>query len=450
MKQQYITQEWPGKSKNSSRGSSMTMSPARGVSRMYFKDTEQYPLLNTEEEQDLGRQIEAGKCLSELTDRYSTENCQGPGAVAILRHILQSISQKAALFESLENTLGLDKTPSIAVRLRSEVLSRVLDKHLEPAVINTISQGWGESTAEVDRKLVDLSIECRLIPWHIMGGECDISGVDEMDLTISSPDFTEAIKARESDVVSHFNWIIKRMKASINRLVLANLRLVISVAMKNQEKGLPLPDLIQEGNLGLIHAVDRWDYRRGYRFSTYATWWIRQGINRAIANQSRMVRLPVHMVDALSRLKREKQRLYQEEGRIPTNEELAKAIDLPVKKVEELSIMSMREPTSLETPAGDEGQLADFVSDGVTPTPEEETTGIILREKLREVLQVLSEREKKVIELRFGLRNRRTSTLEEIGDQMGVSRERIRQLERAALEKLRHPNLSGHLREYLW
>jgi len=196
--------------------------------------------------------------------------------------------------------------------------------------------------------------------------------------------------------------------------------------------------------------VDRWDYRRGYRFSTYATWWIRQSINRAIANQSRMVRLPVHMVDALSRLKREKQRLYQEEGRIPTNEELAKAIDLPAKKVEELSIMSMREPTSLETPAGDEGHLADFVSDGVTPTPEEETTGIILREKLREVLQVLSEREKKVIELRFGLRNRRTSTLEEIGDQMGVSRERIRQLERAALEKLRHPNLSGHLREYLW
>ena len=283
-----------------------------------------------------------------------------------------------------------------------------------------------------------------------MGGDCDISRVDEMDLAISSPEFTEAIKSRESEVVSHFNWIIKRMKASINRLVLANLRLVISVAMKNQEKGLPLPDLIQEGNLGLIHAVDRWDYRRGYRFSTYATWWIRQGINRAIANQSRMVRLPVHMVDALSRLKREKQRLYQEEGRIPTNDELARAIDLPVKKVEELSIMSMREPTSLETPAGDEGQLADFVSDGVTPTPEEETTGIILREKLREVLKVLSEREKKVIELRFGLRNRRTSTLEEIGDQMGVSRERIRQLERAALEKLRHPNLSGHLREYLW
>ena len=245
-------------------------------------------------------------------------------------------------------------------------------------------------------------------------------------------------------------WLVQDGVDAREHLIRANSRLVISVAKKYIGRGVPFLDLIQEGNIGLIRAANKFNYRLGHKFSTYATWWIRQAVTRAIADQSRTIRVPVHMGDQINKLLRTSHRLTQELGRDPTSEELAAAMEIPARKAEEM-LRVARRPLSLEMPTDDEGdsELGDFIEDGDSAAPDEEVTYAMLRELLQEILQDLPPREVRILQLRYGLVDGETYTLEEVGKKLGVTRERVRQIEAQALSRLRHPAHSRRLRDFL-
>ena len=255
-------------------------------------------------------------------------------------------------------------------------------------------------------------------------------------------EINEEIKSLESDVEIGSD--------AKKRLAEANLRLVVSIAKRYVGRGMLFLDLIQEGNLGLIKAVEKFDYRKGYKFSTYATWWIRQAITRAIADQARTIRIPVHMVETINKLIRVSRQLLQELGREPSPEEIAEEMNMPVDRVREILKIS-QEPVSLETPIGEEedSHLGDFIKDDNVPVPADAAAFTLLKEQLEEVLSTLTDREQKVLTLRFGLEDGRARTLEEVGKEFNVTRERIRQIEAKALRKLRHPSRSRKLKDYL-
>ncbi|MDY2912038.1 MAG: RNA polymerase sigma factor RpoD [Agathobacter sp.] len=266
--------------------------------------------------------------------------------------------------------------------------------------------------------------------------------IEESEDEAEIADLKEEIKTLQKDVDAGAE--------AKKRLAEANLRLVVSIAKRYVGRGMLFLDLIQEGNLGLIKAVEKFDYRKGYKFSTYATWWIRQAITRAIADQARTIRIPVHMVETINKLIRVSRQLLQELGREPSPEEIAEEMGMPVERVREILKMS-QEPVSLETPIGEEedSHLGDFIKDDNVPVPADAAAFTLLKEQLEEVLGTLTEREQKVLTLRFGLEDGRARTLEEVGKEFNVTRERIRQIEAKALRKLRHPSRSRKLKDYL-
>jgi len=291
-----------------------------------------------------------------------------------------------------------------------------------------------EEVTEADLDISDLENNVN-IEDHV---RMYLKEIGKVPLLTSDEEVALAIKMEKGD------------QAAKAKLAEANLRLVVSIAKRYVGRGMQLLDLIQEGNLGLMKAVEKFDYKKGYKFSTYATWWIRQAITRAIADQARTIRIPVHMVETINKLLRVSRQLLQELGREPTNEEIAEKMDIPVSRVREILKIS-QDPVSLETPIGEEedSHLGDFIKDENITAPADAAAFVLLKEQLNEVLYTLTDREQEVLKLRFGLDDGRARTLEEVGKEFNVTRERIRQIEAKALRKLRHPSRSRKLKDFL-
>jgi RNA polymerase primary sigma factor len=417
---------------------------------LYFAEVGQTPLLNDEETKMLASRIEDGKHLVRLEKDWIAEHGAQPSAIDLLLALAGRFSQARALFETLYQYLELPVRGSIAEKVSHPDLRRAIDGNIEQHLSSAIAKITGASQTRIEESMIEFSLDSRLIPWHIMEEAGRKSSLATFGKMLQSPEFHEKLEMHRSEIAQHFEQIRERARQATNHMIQANLRLVVSVAKGHYGWGVPLPDLIQEGSIGLMQAVQKFDHRRGYKFSTYATPWIWQAINRAVDDQSRMVRLPGHVVDALTKLGRARNSLAQKLGRQPIEKELASETGLPSKKIESLLKMISSGPVSLDTPVGEDGsRLGDFIADQAIPQPEEQSTASLLREGLSKTLESLTPRERRIIELRFGLGNEYSRTLEEVGTELGLSKERIRQIEKEALAKLRHPSHSRELIGYL-
>jgi len=417
---------------------------------LYFDEVGQTPLLNGEETKILTSQIEDGKHLVRLEKDWIAEHGAQPSAIDLLLALMERFSRARSLFETLYQYLELPSHGSIAEKVAHPDLHRAIDGNIDQQLSSAIAKITGVSQTRIEKSVIELSLDSRLIPWHIMEEAGQKSSLIEFGEVLQSPEFRDKLEAHRSEIVKHFEQIRERTRQATNHMIQANLRLVVSVAKGHIDWGVPLPDLIQEGNIGLMQAVQKFDHRRGCKFSTYAIPWIWQAINRAVNDQSRIVRLPGHVVDDLTKLTRARNSLAQKLGRQPTGKELASETGLPSKKIESLLKVISGVPVSLDTPVGEDGsQLGDFIADQAILQPEEQSTASLLREELSKTLESLTPRERRIIELRFGLGNEYSRTLAEVGTELDLSKERIRQIEKEALAKLRHPSHSRELIGYL-
>ena len=372
-----------------------------------------------------------------------------------VHHFLVGIHAHAPLIDAFCRYHAVPKPETLADFLSDDALAELLDGELPEEMLNFVAELLNTEPDLVKAAIQELSLNRRLLPKETMELFKNPPALSELNTLKDKPDFIKAIESYELSYGRRFGRVKTAGRRAQRHLAEANLRLVVSVAKKYIGRGMSLLDLIQEGNIGLIRAVEKFDYRKGYKFSTYATWWIRQAITRAIADQARTIRIPVHMVETINKLLRVSRRLVQENGREPTSEEIGAGmstgeVTITPERVREILKIS-QEPVSLETPIGEEedSHLGDFIEDRSALAPAEAASYQLLKEQVEDVLNTLNEREARVLQLRFGLEDGRSRTLEEVGRDFGVTRERIRQIEAKALRKLRQPTRSKKLRDFL-